>query len=67
MMLVISYAFAMPPGRVDAEDVASIGSEFLIPDWSAPLQVDRSSRGFDRLPGVLILELRRAEIAERGV
>ena len=26
-----------------------------------------SGRGFDRLPGVLILELRRAEIAERGV
>ncbi len=27
----------------------------------------RSDWGFDRLPGVLILELRGAEIAERGV
>src|SRR5208283_2855200 len=32
-----------------------------------PCRWTGSGRGFDRLPGVLILELRRAEIAERGV
>jgi hypothetical protein len=32
-----------------------------------PCRWTGSGRGFDRLPGVLILELHRAEIAERGV
>ena len=38
----------------------------MTPDWSAPLGADRSGGGFDRLPGV-VLELLRAEIAERGM
>ena len=37
------------------------------PDWSAPLGVDRISRCFDHLPGVLILELHGAEIAKGRV
>ena len=32
-----------------------------------PLELDRITRRFDPLPGVVILELRRAQVAERGV
>ena len=42
-------------------------AKFCKRSWSAPLWVDRSGCGFDHGPGVLILELLRTEIAERGV
>ena len=37
------------------------------PYWNAPLKGTGSRGGFDRLPSVLILELRGAQVAERGV
>jgi hypothetical protein len=33
--------------------------------WSAPLELNRSRGGYYRPPGVMILELRRAQLAER--
>ena len=35
--------------------------------WSVPLTVDRIRGVFDRLPGVVILKLRGAQVADRGV
>ena len=39
----------------------------LTPRWSAPLRPDRIGFDFDPQPGVVIFELRGAEIAERRV
>jgi para-nitrobenzyl esterase len=72
-----------PGGSPDSDNTSAraLGGDLTIihPTWAwieaqkrtgagvRPCRWTGSGRGFDRQPGVLILELRRAEIAERGV
>ena len=47
--------------------ILSIGAQKGPTSGVRPLEWTGSGCGFDRLPGVLILELRWAQITERGV
>ena len=54
-------ARALPPETVVQE------GQNCTPIWSAPLELHRITGGFYFLPGMVILELRGAQVAERGV